>query len=155
MIAPALLYIQIKPLHPELGKRFAWPTKAHAHDAGFDLCAAVDTEIDIRPGQTALVPCGFALAIPIGYEGQIRPRSGLSLRTGLRIPNAPGTIDAGYRGEIKVPLWNASNTETYRVLPGDRIAQLVIAVVPQVVLSVVETLSITARSSSGFGSTGG
>jgi dUTP pyrophosphatase len=136
-----------------LGKTLPFPKKAHEHDAGFDLCAAIDGPFEIAPGVTACVPCGFALAIPEGFEGQIRPRSGLSLYTTLRIPNAPGTIDTGYRGEVGVLLHNTGSQGAI-ILPGMRIAQLVIARVPRVVLSLVEALPKSERGSNGYGSTG-
>jgi dUTP pyrophosphatase len=147
------VYVQIKPLHPLLGKTLPFPKKAHEHDAGFDLCAAMDGALEIAPGTTVRVPCGFALAIPEGFEGQVRPRSGLSQQTTLRIPNAPGTIDAGYRGEVSVLLHNIGSQGVI-ILPGIRIAQLVIARVPRVVLSIVNTLPKSERGSNGYGSTG-
>ena len=120
--------------------------------AGMDLCAALDAPLDLAPRQRALVPCGFALAIPPGYEGQVRPRSGLALKHGLSIPNAPGTIDSDYRGEVCVILVNLGEADV-RIEPGDRIAQLVVAPVARVELCETETLEPTERGSGGFGHT--
>jgi dUTP pyrophosphatase len=120
--------------------------------AGMDLSAALDAAIEIAPGQRTLVPCGFAIAIPRGYEGQVRPRSGLALKHGLSIPNAPGTIDSDYRGEVCVLVINLG-TEPVRIAPGDRVAQLVIAPVVQVELREVDSLEATGRGSGGFGHT--
>jgi dUTP pyrophosphatase len=129
------------------------PRAATPGAAGLDLPAAVETELVLAPGARALVPTGFALAIPQGYEGQVRPRSGLALRFGLTLPNAPGTIDSDYRGELKVILLNAG-TEPVTIRRGDRIAQLVVAPVAQVAPIEVEALDATARAAGGFGHTG-
>jgi len=120
--------------------------------AGMDLCAALDAPLEIAPRERALVPCGFAVAIPRGYEGQVRPRSGLALRSGLSIPNAPGTIDSDYRGEVCVIVINLGE-ERVRIAPGDRIAQLVICPVARAELCEVAELDDTARGSGGFGHT--
>ena len=120
--------------------------------AGFDLPAAIPTALVVAPGERVLVPCGFALAIPPGYEGQVRPRSGLALEQGLSILNAPGTIDADYRGEISVILANLG-AETVRIEPGQRIAQLVVSAVARAVLVEVEELEVTRRGEGGFGHT--
>jgi dUTP pyrophosphatase len=129
------------------------PRKMSENSSGFDLMAAVDEPVDIPPGDITLIPTGIALGIPPGYEGQVRPRSGLAARHGLSIPNAPGTIDADYRGEIKVILINLGR-ETITLKRGDRIAQLVIAPVPRVVFEEIGELDSTARSDGGFGHTG-
>jgi len=129
------------------------PRAATPGAAGLDLPAAVETELVLAPGARALVATGFALAIPQGYEGQVRPRSGLALRFGLTLPNAPGTIDSDYRGELKVILQNAG-TEPVTIRRGDRIAQLVVAPVAQVAPIEVEALDATARAAGGFGHTG-
>jgi dUTP pyrophosphatase len=129
------------------------PARATPHSAGYDLRAAVEGELVIAPGARALVPTGFAVAIPEGYEGQIRPRSGLALQHGIALPNAPGTIDADYRGELQVILANLGREE-FRVRRGDRIAQLVIAVLPAAELVEVEALAPTARGAGGFGHSG-
>jgi dUTP pyrophosphatase len=132
------------------------PARATAGSAGLDLCAAVERELVLAPGERALVPTGFALAIPAGYEGQVRPRSGLALRHGVFLPNAPGTIDSDYRGEVSVILQNGG-PEPFTVRRGERIAQLVIAAVITPVLEEVESeaaLGSTARGSGGFGHSG-
>lgn len=121
--------------------------------AGMDLAACLDAPVTLEPGARAALGTGLAVAIPSGYEGQVRPRSGLAARSGLTVVNAPGTIDADYRGEIKVLLINLG-TAPVTVAPGTRIAQLVIAPVAKVVLDEVAELPRTARGSGGFGSTG-
>lgn len=123
--------------------------------AGLDLVAAVaeNKPVTIRAGQRALVPTGLVMEIPEGYEAQVRPRSGLALKSGVTVLNTPGTIDADYRGEVGVILYN-SGTKPFRVARGDRIAQLVIAPVTQAVLIAVDTVSATDRGAGGFGSTG-
>jgi len=129
------------------------PRYATAGSAGLDLAAAVDGELVLEPGARALVPTGLRIALPAGYEAQVRPRSGLALRSGLLLPNAPGTIDADYRGEISVLLMNAGH-EPFTVRRGDRVAQLVVAPVVQAQLVEVATLDATARGAGGFGHTG-
>ena len=121
--------------------------------SGADLAAAIEGELTIEPGQRELVPTGFSLAIPRGFEGQIRPRSGLALRNGIVVPNSPGTIDADYRGEVKVILLNAG-TEPFVIKRGDRIAQLVIAPVVHGVFDEVASLDETGRGNKGFGDSG-
>jgi dUTP pyrophosphatase len=121
--------------------------------AGMDLCAALAQPATLLPGDRALVPTGWAVAIPRGYEGQIRPRSGLALRHGLTVLNAPGTVDADYRGEMAVLLINHGR-DPFVVRPGDRIAQLVICPVATAAITVVPTLDATARGAGGYGSTG-
>ena len=122
--------------------------------SGMDLRAAVDGPVEIPPGEIALVPTGIAVAIPRGYEGQVRPRSGLALRSGILVLNTPGTIDSDYRGEIGIILANLGR-EPFRVERGDRVAQLVIARVARAVWSERDTLTATGRESGGFGHTGG
>ena len=129
------------------------PIYATAGAAGADLMAAIDADIEIAPGQRTLVPCGFAMALPKGYEAQIRPRSGLALKHGIMLPNAPGTIDADYRGEVSVILANMGNAP-FQVARGMRIAQMVVAPAPQALFQEVEDLDDTARGAGGFGSTG-
>ncbi|WDH84538.1 dUTP diphosphatase [Paenibacillus urinalis] len=121
--------------------------------AGFDLYAAVDSETVLKPGERALIPTGFAMAIPAGYEAQIRPRSGLAFKHGITCLNTPGTIDADYRGEVKVLLINLGN-EPFTIARGERIAQMVIQAVPQVIIAEVSELSETVRGAGGFGHTG-
>lgn len=123
------------------------------HAAGMDLHAALTDPITLNPGDIQLIPCGFAMAVPVGFEAQVRPRSGLATRYGISMPNAPGTIDADYRGEVKVPLINLGR-DPFTIEPNMRIAQMVIAPVARCEINVVETLEDTARGHSGFGSTG-
>jgi len=128
------------------------PSYAHPGDAGADLVTAVD--LTLQPGERALVPTGIALAVPEGYVALVHPRSGLAARHGLSIVNTPGTIDADYRGEVKVILINLGE-EDFHIRRGDRIAQLVIAPVVQALWAEVADLEETARGAGGFGSTGG
>lgn len=132
------------------------PAYETAHAAGMDLRAAVpeDAPFDLRPGERAAVPTGLTMAIPPGFEGQVRPRSGLALRAGVTCLNTPGTIDADYRGEVKVILVNLGEAD-FTIRRGDRIAQLVIAPVTSATWNEVQTLDATARGEGGFGSTGG
>lgn len=128
--------------------------RAASHGAsGADLRAAIPGGITFAPGERALIPTGLALEIPPGWEGQVRPRSGLALRHGLTVANAPGTIDSDYRGEVAVLLINLGG-EPHTVHRGDRIAQLVLAPVGQVEWEEVEEVAATERGSGGFGSTG-
>lgn len=122
--------------------------------AGMDLHAALTETLTLRPGERTLIPTGLALAIPPGYEGQVRPRSGLALKKGIALVNAPGTIDADYRGEIGIILIN-HGTETVTIAPGERIAQMVIAAVARAALTLVDELPATRRDAGGFGHTGG
>lgn len=121
--------------------------------AGLDLIAALDTPLDLAPGARALVPTGLKLEIPQGYEAQVRPRSGLALKHGVSVLNAPGTIDCDYRGEVKVLLIN-HGAESWRIARGERIAQLVVAAVAHARIEIVAHLGETARGAGGFGSTG-
>ena len=132
------------------------PAYETEHAAGMDLRAAVpeDAPFDLRPGARAAVPTGLTMAIPPGFEGQVRPRSGLALRLGITCLNTPGTIDADYRGEVKVVLVNLGE-EAFTIRRGDRIAQLVIAPVTSAALKEVASLDETTRGEGGFGSTGG
>jgi len=129
------------------------PHYAHPGDAGADLRSTVD--VDLAPGERAVVPTGIAIALPLGYAAFAHPRSGLAARCGLSIVNAPGTIDAGYRGEIKVCLVNLDPVAPIRLRRGDRIAQLVIQAVEQATFRVVEELPESVRGAGGYGSTGG
>lgn len=129
------------------------PAYATAGAAGLDLAAAVAGELVIEAGARALVPTGLRIAVPVGFEAQVRPRSGLALRHGILLPNAPGTIDADYRGEIQVIVWNTGDAP-FVVRRGDRIAQLVIAPVARAVIELVAELDDTARGAGGFGHTG-
>jgi dUTP pyrophosphatase len=129
------------------------PAYETAAAAGMDLPAAVKQDLTLAPGERALVPTGLAIALPDGYEAQVRPRSGLAARNGVTVLNTPGTIDADYRGEVKVILANLGN-EDFTIERGMRIAQMVIAPVVQAVLQEADTLPETARGEGGFGSTG-
>lgn len=129
------------------------PTYETEDAAGMDLRAAVASDLVIAPGERALIPTGLAIALPSGYEAQVRPRSGLALKTGISLVNSPGTIDADYRGEIGVIVIN-HGAEDFTVTRGMRIAQMVIAPVIQASWTEVEDLSETARGAGGFGSTG-
>lgn len=129
------------------------PRKMSELASGFDLYAAVTDEIVLQPGQRTLIPTGFALAMPAGLEAQIRPRSGLAFKHGITCLNTPGTIDADYRGEVKVLLINHGE-EPFTFRRGERIAQMVFQIVPEVNLIQVDELSATVRGAGGFGHTG-
>ena len=129
------------------------PVYASAQAAGADLKANLDAPVPLEPGQRLLVPTGIRIALPEGWEGQVRPRSGLALKQGLTMLNSPGTIDADYRGEVKVIMINLSQ-ETVIIEPGQRIAQLVVSPTWQAVFHWVNELSESERGSGGFGSTG-
>lgn len=137
------------------GEGLALPAYQSALAAGADLRAAVsaDRPVELLPGRRAIVPCGFAMAIPAGYEAQVRPRSGLAAKNGLTVLNSPGTIDADYRGEVMVILINHSDMP-FTITRGERIAQMVIAPVVQPNFALAEYLDETVRGTSGFGSTG-
>jgi dUTP pyrophosphatase len=129
------------------------PHYATEHSAGMDIHAAVQSDVSIAPGETALIPSGFCIEVPPGYEAQVRPRSGLALKHGVTVLNAPGTIDADYRGEVGVILINHGN-QPFVVKRGDRIAQLVVAAHERVQWQTVAELGATARGEGGFGHTG-
>lgn len=129
------------------------PAYMSEHAAGADLCAAIEGELTLQPGSRALVPTGLTIALPPGYEAQIRPRSGLALRDGITCLNSPGTIDADYRGEVRVVLANLGS-EPVVIRRGDRIAQMIVAPVVQAIFDIVEELPATPRGDAGFGSTG-
>jgi dUTP pyrophosphatase len=145
--------IEIRPLPHADG--LPLPAYQSAHAAGLDLVAAVpeNAPLVLAPGQYALVPTGLSIALPAGFEAQVRPRSGLAAKHGVTVLNAPGTVDADYRGEIGVLLINHGN-EPFTIARGERIAQMVIASVVRAELVVVAALSQTDRGSGGFGSTG-
>ena len=129
------------------------PTTASAGSSGVDLRAAVEDDLEIAPGERCAVPTGVVLEIPSGWEGQVRPRSGLALKHGLTLLNSPGTIDSDYRGEVRVILVNLGQ-ESFRIGRGDRIAQLVIMPVSSIVFEETEEVSPTDRGEGGFGSSG-
>ncbi|MDR2827705.1 MAG: dUTP diphosphatase [Candidatus Adiutrix intracellularis] len=146
--------LEFKKVRPEEDADLPLPAWQTAGAAGLDLAAGVRENLTLAPGEIVLVPTGWAMALPEGYEGQVRPRSGLALKTGLTLVNTPGTIDWDYRGEIQLPLINFGR-EPLTICRGDRVAQLIINKVerPQVVL--VSELSVTVRGEAGFGSTSG
>jgi dUTP pyrophosphatase len=141
--------VQIKKLRPDA----VVPRYMTEDAAGMDLCAALDAPIAIAPGQRAAIATGLAMAIPRGYEGQLRPRSGLAREHGVTLANSPATIDADYRGPLVVVLSNLGDAPV-TIQPGQRIAQMVIAPVVQAEVEEVDELSATARGEGGFGSTG-
>ncbi len=143
------LEIKIQKLHPQA----VVPQYMTEHAAGMDLCAALDTPLTLEPGERVVVPTGIAMAIPYGFEGQVRPRSGLAIRQGITMLNSPGTIDSDYRGEIGVIAINHGN-ETVIFNHGDRIAQLIVAPVVRAGLQLVDNLCETERGAGGFGHTG-
>ena len=147
------LELRVHLLRPELARV---PQYASAGAAGLDLHAALEAPLTIEPGDRKAVPTGLVLGLPAGHEGQVRPRSGLALRHGVTVLNAPGTIDEDYRGEVQVLLVNLSR-EPYTIAPGDRIAQLVVAPVVRVRVEQVadaDALGATQRGTGGFGSSG-
>ncbi|UTT50312.1 MULTISPECIES: dUTP diphosphatase [Rhodococcus] len=141
--------IPLRRLDPELPV----PTRAHPGDAGVDLCTSAD--VTLGPGERALVGTGIAVALPVGTVGLIHPRSGLAAKFGLSVVNTPGTVDAGYRGEIKVCLINHDTERAVELRRGDRIAQLLVQRVELVDFVEVDELDDTARGSGGYGSSGG
>ncbi len=144
-----LLIVSIQRLSPNA----TLPAYATPGAAGMDLAAAIDDPVVLEPGRTALVPCGFAIALPHGFEAQVRPRSGLAAKHGVTVLNAPGTIDCDYRGEVKAILIN-HGSEPFTIAPGMRVAQMVVAAVEQVVWAPADTLPDTVRADGGFGHTG-
>lgn len=143
--------LQIKQL--DHGNDLSLPTYATEQSAGMDLRAANHDDITIKPGTTSLIPTGLAIALPNGYEAQIRPRSGLALKHSITVLNTPGTIDADYRGEIGIILIN-HGSEDFTITRGMRVAQMIISKYTQAKISLVSELSETTRGSGGFGSTG-
>lgn len=144
-----MVEIQIRRLDAGI----ALPSYAHPGDAGADLCTTVDVQLE--PGERTLVPTGISIALPDGYVGLVHPRSGLAARCGLSIVNSPGTVDAGYRGEIMVMLVNLDPREPIRLSRGDRIAQLVVQQVERARFVEVDELPGSVRGAGGHGSTGG
>jgi|SRR5665811_615877 len=147
--------VQVRIMRLPHGEGLALPAYQSAHAAGFDLVAAVpeDGALALDPGDRVLVPTGLVFELPDGYEAQVRPRSGLAFKHGVTVLNSPGTIDADYRGEVKVLLVNLGN-ERFSIGRGDRIAQAVIAPVTRVEIIDADELSDTGRGEGGFGSTG-
>jgi dUTP pyrophosphatase len=145
--------LQFRYLNPEKDSDIPLPRYMTPRSSGMDICAAVEEDIILEPGAIRMIPTGFAIAIPPGFEAQIRPRSGLAAKHGISLINTPGTIDADYRGEVMLALINLGQNP-YTVRRGDRVAQMVIQKVWQVRLKVVEELEETDRNTGGFGHTG-
>lgn len=150
---PASASDQVEVLLQRIDSQLPAPVYAHPGDAGADLMTAVD--VTLEPGERQTVPTGVAIALPAGYAGFVHPRSGLAARSGITVLNAPGTVDAGYRGEIRVTLLNTDANNPVHLRRGDRIAQLIVQSVSQVHFVEVAQLPGSARGSGGFGSTGG
>jgi len=147
---PSIAFLR---LNPEKDKDIPLPRYMTDQSAGMDICAALEEDLILEPGRVVLIPTGFAMALPGGFEAQIRPRSGLAVKHGISIINSPGTIDADYRGEVKIALINLG-TNPVLLKRGDRIAQMVIQQVYKAEIKVVEHLDNTDRSAGGFGHTG-
>ena len=145
--------IKIMRLRPATDSDIPLPRYMTPHSAGMDICAAVENDLTLEKGGIALLPSGFAIALPPGFEAQIRPRSGLAVKHGISLVNSPGTIDADYRGEIKLAVINFGQS-AYTFHRGDRIAQMVIQKVYQAELQQVRQLDDTTRNNGGFGHTG-
>lgn len=147
------LVVSFKRLFPERDHDIPLPRYMSPHAAGMDICAAVEASLTIVPGQICLVPTGLAMALPNGYEAQVRPRSGLAVKHGIGIINAPGTIDSDYRGEVKVALINLGQ-EPFTLMRGERMAQMIIQRVFRADVRLATQLDETQRNGGGFGSTG-
>jgi dUTP pyrophosphatase len=145
--------LQVKFLRLPHGEGVPLPKYMSHAASGMDIYAAVENEVTINPGDRALIPTGFKMALPVGYEAQVRPRSGLAIKNGISVLNTPGTIDEDYRGEVGVILINLGK-EAFKIKRGDRVAQMVINKVEQADIEVVTDLSETSRSTGGFGHTG-
>ncbi len=147
------MIVEIKRLAPEKTGDVPLPKSMSEDAAGMDIFAAVEKELTILPGQTVAVPTGFAIAVPRGYEAQVRPRSGLAMKHSLIVPNSPGTIDSDYRGEVRVLLSNLG-ANPFAIRRGDRIAQMVVCPVMRIEWKETAELSDTERGAGGFGHTG-
>ena len=145
--------IKIMRLHPDTDSDIPLPRYVTAQSAGMDLCAAIKKDLVLNKGELTLIPTGFAIALPQGFEAQIRPRSGLAIKHGIGLINSPGTIDADYRGEIKIAVINLG-AKPYTFRRADRIAQMIIKKVYFARLDIVEELDETKRNIGGFGHTG-
>ena len=145
--------VKFRRLRPEQDADLPLPRYMTPQSAGMDICAAVETTATLAPGSIQLIPTGLAMAIPEGYEAQIRPRSGLAIKHGIGLINSPGTIDADYRGEVCIAVINLGQ-KPYTIQLGDRIAQMLIKRVYQARLQIVEQLDQTERNTGGFGHTG-
>lgn len=146
-------FIKFLRLRPESDADIPLPRYMTPKSAGMDICAAIEIDLMLEAGAIALIPTGFAIAVPEGFEAQIRPRSGLAVKHGIGIINSPGTIDSDYRGEVKIAVINLGE-KNYTFRRGDRIAQMVVKRVYQARLKVVEQLDETVRNTGGFGHTG-
>ena len=153
VVMHATVNVAFQRLDGEKNRDLPLPRYMTANSAGMDICAALEEDLVLSPGAIHLVPTGFAMALPDGFEAQIRPRSGLAVKHGIGIINAPGTIDADYRGEVKIGLINLGR-QPYTIKRGDRIAQLVLAPVARGEWQVVRALDATGRGTGGFGHTG-
>lgn len=147
------LNIKLLRLRPELDADIPIPEYMTQHAAGMDLCAAIKNDLILKQKEISLIPTGFAICLPNGFEAQIRPRSGLAIKHGIGIINSPGTIDADYRGEIMIALINLGNQD-YTVHRGDRIAQMIVNAICRVKVNITNTLDQTDRNAGGFGHTG-
>ncbi|THB78935.1 MAG: dUTP diphosphatase [Desulfobulbaceae bacterium] len=145
--------IQFKWINPNKCEGLSVPSYETAGSAGLDICAAVDGDVELQPGKRVLISTNFAVAIPPGYEIQVRPRSGLAIKHGITLINSPGTIDSDYRGEVKVGLINLGE-QAFVIRRGDRIAQMIVSAVTRADFEVVTALDETARGAGGFGHTG-
>lgn len=145
--------IKLRRLKHGTGEEIPIPKYMTSHSAGMDICAAVETDMVLEPGDITLIPTGFAMAIPEGFEAQIRPRSGLAIKHGIGLINSPGTIDSDYRGEVKIAVVHLGKTP-YTIRRGDRIAQMIVHRVYQADIDIVDQLDETDRNTGGFGHTG-
>ena len=145
--------IQFLKINPDVDADIPLPRYMSPQAAGMDICISIPENLTVQPGKISLLPTGFKMAIPQGFEAQIRPRSGLAVNHGIGLINSPGTIDSDYRGEVKLAVINLGEKE-YTFKRGDRVAQMVISRVFQAVVNAVEILDDTERSSGGFGHTG-
>ena len=146
-------HVTVEILRLPQGEGLPLPSYMTQDAAGADICAAVDETITLHPGERAMIPGGFAIALPAGYEAQVRPRSGLALRNGITVLNTPGTIDADYRGPVNIILANFGSDD-FTIARGDRIAQMIVAPVSRAEFRIVDALDETHRMTGGFGSTG-
>ena len=151
MTSPDDLHVPI--LRLPHGRDIELPDYQSAHAAGMDLRACLERPVTIETGETLMIPLGFAMAVPVGFEAQVRPRSGLASKHGITLPNSPGTIDADYRGEVTVPLITHGPIE-FTITPGMRIAQMLIKPVPRTTWVEVDEMPPTDRGAGGFGHTG-
>lgn len=145
--------VYCRRVRPDQDADIPLPRYMTSHAAGMDICAAVEEPLTLVPGEIRLIPSGFAIALPPGFEAQIRPRSGLAVKHGITLINSPGTIDADYRGEVKIALINLGKSD-FTIHRGDRIAQMIINSVHQARLELVDQLDPSDRDSGGFGHTG-